>query len=108
MLVNRLPLPEILNIAGKKPWEIHHLDTMELWRFGDYKSYTPLNLLTNIFNIPTSKDDIDGGMVGQIYWQDSDLRRIVEYCQKDVISVARVFLAMKGYETFPDVDISVQ
>jgi DNA polymerase elongation subunit (family B) len=90
-LINQLPLPELLNIAGKKPWEIAHLDTMELWKFGDYKSYTSLNLLAAVFNIPTPKDDIDGSMVGKIYWEDQNLERIVTYCQKDVLTVAQIF-----------------
>lgn len=67
-----------------------HIDTMELWKFGDYKSYTSLELLTYIFNIPTPKDDIDGSMVGKIYWQDHDLERIKTYCQKDVVAIAQL------------------
>ncbi|MCK9291453.1 MAG: ribonuclease H-like domain-containing protein [Bacteroidales bacterium] len=90
MLINGVPLPYILQIAGKKPWEVKHIDTMELWKFGDYKSYTSLELLTYIFNIPTPKDDIDGSMVGKIYWQDHDLERIKNYCQKDVVAIAQL------------------
>ncbi len=92
MLINGIKLPELLNTATKKPWEVQHLDTMELWKFGDYKSYTPLNLLALIFNIPSPKDDIDGSMVWKIYWQEKDLERIVTYCQKDVITVAQIVL----------------
>lgn len=92
MLVNSLKLPKTLNISGKKPWEINHLDTMELWKFGDYKSYTSLNLLANIFNIPTPKDDIDGSDVARVYWEEKDLKRIVTYCQKDVLTVAQLLL----------------
>lgn len=92
MLVNGLKLPEILNTCTKKPWEVQHLDTMELWKFGDYKSYTPLNLLAYIFNIPSPKDDIDGSMVWKIYWEEKNLPRIVTYCQKDVITVAQIIL----------------
>jgi uncharacterized protein YprB with RNaseH-like and TPR domain len=95
-LINGLKLPKILDIAGKKPWEILHLDTMELWKFGDYKSYTSLDLLATIFNIPTPKDDIDGSMVAQIYWFDKDIERIVTYCQKDVLTVAQLYLRYKG------------
>ena len=73
LLINGLSIPEILNLAGKKPWEVQHLDTMDLWRFGDYKSYTSLNLLTVIFNIPSPKDDIDGSMVYEIYWLKNDI-----------------------------------
>ena len=96
LLVNGLQMPVQLQIAGKKPWEINHLDTMELWKFGDYKNYTSLSLLTAIFNIPTPKDDIDGSQVGNVYWVENDLPRICTYCQKDVATVAQVFLRMNG------------
>lgn len=96
MLVNGVQLPSILDIAGKKPWEIAHLDTMELWKFGDYKSYTSLGLLTAIFDIPTPKDDIDGSDVWRVYWQDKDLDRIATYCEKDVLAVAQLMLRYKA------------
>ena len=96
MLINGIELPALLDIAGKKPWEISHLDTMELWKFGDYKNYTSLELLTAIFNIPTPKDDIDGSMVGEIYWIEKDLTRIVKYCQKDVLAIVQLFLKYQG------------
>ncbi|MCD4723652.1 MAG: 3'-5' exonuclease [Bacteroidales bacterium] len=92
MLINGMSLPEILDLAGKKPWEVPHLDTMELWKFGDFKNYTSLELLTAVFDIPTPKDDIDGSQVGEVYWQEKDLERIVKYCQKDVLSIAQLFL----------------
>jgi uncharacterized protein YprB with RNaseH-like and TPR domain len=95
-LINGLKLPKMLNIAGKKPWEIKHLDTMELWKFGDYKHYTPLSLLTHIFGIPTPKDDIDGSDVAKVYWKDKDLERIVVYCQKDVLALAQLFMKYRG------------
>ena len=94
-LINGLKLPKQLNIAGKK-WEVKHLDTMDLWKFGDYKHYTSLNLLTAIFDIPTPKDDIDGSEVGRVYWEEKNLKRIAEYCQKDVLAVAQLFLRYKG------------
>ncbi|MBZ0242940.1 MAG: 3'-5' exonuclease, partial [Bacteroidales bacterium] len=90
MIINGIDLPVPLQIAGKKPWEIRHLDTMELWKFGDYKNYTSLDLLTAIFDIPTPKDDIDGSMVGEVYWQQNDLERIKDYCQKDVLAIAQL------------------
>lgn len=96
MLINGLKLPYHLDIAGKKPWEISHLDTMVLWRFGDFKNYTSLNLLAAIFDIPTPKDDMDGGDVGQVYWVENNLERIVEYCQKDVLTIGQLFLRYKG------------
>lgn len=92
MLITGIPLPEILDLAGKKPWEVPHLDTMELWKFGDFKNYTSLELLAAVFDIPTPKDDIDGSQVGGVYWQEKDLERIVKYCQKDVLSIAQLFL----------------
>lgn len=96
MIINELPIPPLLNNSGKKPWEINHLDTMELWKFGDFKSYTSLNLLARALNIPTPKDDIDGSQVGDVFWNQHDLERIVTYCQKDVFTVAQVFLRMQG------------
>jgi hypothetical protein len=95
MLINGIKIPALLNTAGKKPWEVKHLDTMELWKFGDYKHYTSLDLLTYIFNIPTPKDDIDGSQVGSVYWNEGDLPRIVTYCQKDVSAIVNLFLRFK-------------
>jgi len=92
ILINNLPLPAILDSAGKKPWEVQFLDTMELWKFGDYKHYTSLELLSAVFDIPTPKDDISGSGVYRVYWQERDLERIRIYCQKDVLTVARLFL----------------
>ena len=106
MLINGLDIPAQLNIIGKKPWEIHHLDTMELWKFGDYKNYTSLNLLAAIFNIPTPKDDIDGSMVGNVYWLEKDLERIKTYCQKDVITTARLVQRFKGLPFTNDNEIT--
>jgi DNA polymerase elongation subunit (family B) len=92
MIINGLIIPEILDNAGKKPWEIKLLDTMDLWKFGDYKNYTSLDLLTSVLGIPTPKDDIDGSMVAGIYYEKNDLERIVRYCEKDVLAIARVLL----------------
>ena len=95
-LVNGIAIPEILDLAGKKPWEVNHLDTLQLWKFGDYKHYTSLSLLTTIFNIPTPKDDIDGSMVNDVYWKDKDLKRIAIYCEKDVIALTQLFLKFRN------------
>jgi hypothetical protein len=92
MIINGIRIPDILDNAGKKPWEIKLLDTMELWKFGDYKNYTSLDLLSSVLGFPSPKDDIDGSMVADIYWRDHDLRRIVTYCEKDVLAVARILL----------------
>jgi predicted PolB exonuclease-like 3'-5' exonuclease len=107
LLINGLPLPKQLDIAGKKPWEIGHLDTMELWKFGDYKSYSSLNLLTAIFNIPTPKDDIDGSMVGSVYWKDNELERICTYCQKDVVATAQLLRRYRGEALIADEHITI-
>lgn len=92
ILINGIPLPAILDVAGKKPWEVQFLDTMELWKFGDYKHYTSLELLSAVFDIPTPKDDIKGSDVHRVYWEEHDLERIRVYCQKDVLTVARLLL----------------
>jgi DNA polymerase elongation subunit (family B) len=107
MLINGVQLPAQLNIAGKRPWEVNHLDTMELWKFGDYKSYTSLSLLTEIFNIPTPKDDIDGSMVGHTYWKEDDLPRICTYCQKDVIATAQLIRRFRGEELIADEHLTI-
>jgi hypothetical protein len=96
-LVNGLPLPTVLNVAGKKPWEVNHLDTMEMWKFGDYKHYTSLDLLTTIFNIPSSKGSMDGSMVSKVYYQEGDLKKIAEYCVGDVVAIAQLYLRFKGF-----------
>ncbi len=98
MLINQMVLPNILNIAGKKPWEVHHLDTMELWKFGDYKHYTSLELLAHVFNIESPKQDIDGSMVHKVYYEENDPQRIVDYCYRDVITIAQLLLRFQTEE----------
>jgi len=107
MLINGIKIPAILNSSGKKPWEVQHLDTMELWKFGDYKSYTSLALLTAVFGIPTPKDDIDGSQVGKVFWVDDNLSRIVEYCQKDVIAIVQLFLRYRGEDLIEQANITI-
>jgi uncharacterized protein YprB with RNaseH-like and TPR domain len=96
MIVNNLTIPSNLNVSGKKPWEVNHFDTLELWKFGDFKSYTSLNLLAHTLGIQTPKDDIDGSMVWEVYWKEKNIQRIVTYCQKDVITVAQILLRMNN------------
>ncbi len=96
LIVNNLPIPQLLRLSGKKPWEVNHLDTLDLWKFGDYKSYTSLNLLANTLGIQTPKDDIDGSLVWEVYWMEKNMERIIAYCQKDVVTVAQIFLRMIG------------
>lgn len=98
MLINGITLPETLNLAGKKPWEVNHLDTLELWKFGDYKHFTSLPLLCHIFKIPTPKDDISGADVARVYYEEGDLDRIKVYCEKDVAALIQLFLKMRGDE----------
>ena len=107
MLICGIELPEILNLAGKKPWEVKHLDTMELWKFGDFKHYTSLSLLTAVFDIPSPKDDIDGSMVGHVYWVEKDLDRIVKYCQKDVVAITQLLRRYKGMPLIKETDIVI-
>jgi DNA polymerase elongation subunit (family B) len=102
MLINGVVLPKMLDTAGKKPWEVQFIDTLDLWKFGDYKHYTSLSLLCEIFNIPTPKDDIDGSMVGQVYWENNDVERIAVYCEKDIFATAQLLLRYKGEDLIPD------
>ena len=96
LLINGFKLPKMFDLSGKKPWEIPHLDTMDMWKFGDYKHFTSLELLASIFGIPTPKDDINGSQVGQVFWMDGDVERIATYCQKDVLTTARLYLKLAG------------
>lgn len=98
MLINGIKLPLLLSIAGMKPWEIKHIDTMELWKFGDYKHYTSLNLLAHLFEIPTPKDDISGADVARVFYEEDDLDRIVTYCEKDTLTVCQLLLKYKGFK----------
>jgi 3'-5' exonuclease len=96
LLIHGIPLPMMLDIAGKKPWEINHLDTMELWKFGDYKAYTSLSLLCHVFKIPTPKDDISGADVARVYYEEKNLERIKVYCEKDVVALIQLLRKMMG------------
>lgn len=95
MIINGIPIPQKLNLFGKKPWEVPHLDTMELWKFGDFKSFTSLKLLTKVLGIPSPKGDIDGSQVAEVYYVEKNIDRIVTYCEKDVIAVAQILLKMR-------------
>ena len=107
LLINNMNIPPQLRIHGKKPWEVYHLDTMDLWKFGDYKNYTSLNLLAAVLNIPSPKDDIDGSMVCRVYWEEKNLERIKNYCEKDVITTARILLKFKALPQLSDEDIVI-
>lgn len=105
-LVNGLPIPYLLDNTGKKPWEVQLLDTMDMWKFGDYKSFTSLNLLAALFGIKSPKDDIDGSQVWSVYWIERNLERIKNYCLKDVVTVAQILLRFKGMEILKEENIS--
>jgi uncharacterized protein YprB with RNaseH-like and TPR domain len=107
-IINGMGIPSILNISGKKPWEVNHLDTLELWKFGDFKNYTSLNLLARTLGIPTPKDDIDGSRVWEVYWKEKNTQRIVTYCQKDVVTVAQIFLRLQGEGLIKDENIEIK
>ncbi|MCH7523432.1 MAG: 3'-5' exonuclease [Bacteroidetes bacterium] len=105
MIINSIELPYKLNLFGKKPWEVPHLDTLDLWKFGDYKSYTSLKLLTNVLGIPSPKDDIDGSEVYRVYYEENNIDRIINYCEKDTIAVAQIFLRLRGNDILTDEEI---
>lgn len=108
LLIHGIQLPNVLNLAGKKPWEIQHLDTMELWKFGDYKAYTSLALLCHIFKIPTPKDDISGADVARVYYEEQDLARISRYCEKDVVALIQLFLRMNGEDMIDEGNVVIK
>jgi DNA polymerase elongation subunit (family B) len=103
MVINQIRFPPMLDISGKKPWQTSHImDTMDMWRFGDYKNYTSLSLLAAVLDIASPKDDIDGSMVSHVFWQEEDIDRIVQYCQKDVVTVIQIMMKFAGLPLFPD------
>jgi uncharacterized protein YprB with RNaseH-like and TPR domain len=108
MIINSIAIPEALKIAGRKPWEVRHLDTLELWKFGDYKSFTSLKLLAKALDIPSPKDDIDGSMVNGVYWGEKDVERIAVYCQKDVVTLAQVLLRFHCEPLIKQENISIK
>ena len=105
MLINGIQIPEKLQLFGRKPWEIPHLDTLELWKFGDYKHYTSLKLLTHVLGIPSPKEDIDGSEVRNVYYNEKDINRIKKYCERDVIAVAQVLLRMRNEAVLSESEI---
>ncbi|MDC9721622.1 MAG: 3'-5' exonuclease [Urechidicola sp.] len=105
MIIHQIDLPKSLNLFGKKPWEIPHLDTMELWKFGDYKHYTSLKLMTHILGIPSPKDDIDGSQVADVYYKEKNLERIVSYCEKDTIAVVQLLLRLYNFDLLNDDEV---
>ena len=105
MIINNIELPYKLNLFGKKPWEVPHLDTLELWKFGDYKNYTSLKLLTNVLGIPSPKDDIEGSDVYRVFYEENNIDKIIAYCEKDTIAVAQIILRLRGDDILQDSEI---
>ena len=106
MMINQLPMPIILDVSGKKSYEVEHLiDTLNCWKFGDYKHYTSLALLTAVMNIPTPKSDIEGKDVARVYYEENNLKRIEKYCKQDVIAVAQLFLKFRLENILPEKNI---
>ncbi|MDY8137121.1 3'-5' exonuclease [Aquimarina sp. 2201CG5-10] len=105
MIIHNISLPHKLNLFGKKPWEVPHLDTLDLWKFGDYKHYTSLKLLTNILGIPSPKDDIDGSQVRQVFYEEKNIDRIIIYCEKDTVAVAQILLRLRQEELLADDEV---
>ncbi|ATA89113.1 3'-5' exonuclease [Capnocytophaga stomatis] len=105
MIINNIRIPQKLQLFGKKPWEVPHLDTLEMWKFGDYKHFTSLKLLTHVLGIPSPKDDIDGSQVRDVFYKEKDIDRIVTYCEKDTVTVAQVFLRFRGEELLTEDEI---
>jgi len=108
MVINGMQLPECMKLHGKKPWEVPHLDTLELWRFGDYKNYTSLALLAEVMGIPSPKNDIDGSMVSEVYWKERNLERINRYCLQDVFTTAKVYLRLMGIKEIEPVPETIE
>lgn len=106
MIIHRIDLPFKLKLFGKKPWEVPHLDTMELWKFGDYKHYTSLKLLAHILGIPSPKEDIDGSQVRSVFYEEKDIDRIIEYCERDTITVAQILMYFRNEELLDESEIT--
>jgi predicted PolB exonuclease-like 3'-5' exonuclease len=113
LLINHINIPAYLDFQNMKPWETNIVDTFQYWRFGDYKNYTSLKLLAAAMQVPSSKDDIDGSMVGELYWsgdepqREINLKRIVNYCQKDVITTGNIILRFKNIPLIHPDDITI-
>ena len=107
MIINNIELPHKLNLFGKKPWEVPHLDTLELWKFGDYKNYTSLKLLTHVLGIPSPKQDIDGSEVYSTFYKEKDIDRIINYCERDTLAVAQIILRLRSEELLHDNEIKI-
>ncbi|MEY2639453.1 MAG: hypothetical protein RIR90_935 [Bacteroidota bacterium] len=107
MIINGMLLPEYLQLNDRKPWEVRMMDTLSWWKFGDYKHYTSLHLMANVLGIPTSKTDMDGSMVQDVYYKEHDLQRIVDYCQRDVVVTANIILRFQQLPMLREEDVVI-
>lgn len=107
MLMHGMAIPSFLDFAGKKPWEVKMVDTLQMWKFGDYKHYTSLRLLTACLQVPSPKNEMDGSMVRDVYYHEMDLASIVAYCRNDVVAVANLLMRMQNLPVLPDANIFV-
>jgi uncharacterized protein YprB with RNaseH-like and TPR domain len=105
MIINGIDLPYKLNLFGKKPWEIPHLDTMELWKFGDYKTFTSLKLMSYVLGVPSPKEDLDGSMVRDVYYEEKDIEKIIRYCEKDTVTIAQILLRLRNDDLLTEDEI---
>jgi DNA polymerase elongation subunit (family B) len=106
MLIHGIEIPKAMQTTGKKPWEIMHQDTMDLWKFGDYKSYTSLDLLAAVFDIPGSKNEMSGDQVTKVYYEEADLEKISRYCREDVVVLAQIYLRLNCLKMVPQENIT--
>jgi len=106
MLIHQISISKSLQLFNKKPWEVPHLDTLHLWRLGDYKHYTSLKLMAYVLNIPSPKDDIDGSQVADVFYKEKDINRIAVYCEKDVVTVAQIILKLRNENLLTDKEIT--
>ena len=113
LLVNNMRIPPYLDFQNMKPWETNIVDTFQYWRFGDYKNFTSLKLLAAAMGVPSSKNDIDGSMVAELYHtgnaqeKEINMKRIATYCQKDVVTTANIILRFKNAPIIHENDIEI-
>jgi len=101
-IIRRIKMPTVLSeLQTKKPWEIPLLDTLQLWKFGDYKHYTSLDLMATVLDIETPKSDISGADVARVYYKEKDIERIKTYCEKDVLTTVQVYRRLNQKELLP-------
>ncbi len=100
-LINGVRVPNVFHLQKQKPWESQLIDTNDVWKFNGWNG-ARLGLLTEILNIPSPKQDMDGKMVSDVFWEDGDLNRISEYCEMDINATANVMLRISGMDIITD------